>query len=351
MRHFPKQQHSSHVWVLSLCALCLMPIVATIAWSQGDPACDAIPSGRVVPARFVSNRVFAQWHTNTVGDLLLYTDTGGGMVSLYPEAVMRLAVAVDTVRWHRGTEWGMRLVVKVPRVIGDSLFPLPLDSNPAFARFLVQYDEQPPQDAAGLSWDGRLGSLWFANGVWTFDYPNRRLYFNDSAIAGPQRPDCWVPIGFQIDSLGRRTNSFPRITARIDGEPIEFLLDTGARTQLTDDALAVIHPTEPRFRAASFIIQDRLDAWHKQHPDWPVVPRAEETTGFAMIRVPEIEIGKRRVGPVWFTARPNNNFRKFMSQYMDRPIEGALGGSAWKYVVLIVDYPRARAALLVPYAR
>jgi len=37
-----------------------------------------------------------------------------------------------------------------------------------------------------------------------------------------------------------------------------------------------------------------------------------------------------------------------MSQYMDRPIEGALGGSAFRYVTLIIDYPRARAAALLP---
>lgn len=302
----------------------------------------------MVPARFITDRVFAQWHTTSAGDLLLYTDTGGGMVSLYPEAVTRLGVRIDTVRWHRGTESGMRLVVKVPRVVGDSLFPVPLDSNPAFARFLVQYDEQPPPDASGVSWDGRLGSLWFAGGVWIIDYPHRRLYFNGTSVVGPRGRDCWVPLGFQIDSLGKRTNSFPRITARIDGEPIEFLLDTGARTQLTDDALSVVDPSESRFRATSFIIQDRFDAWHRRHPDWPMVPRGEEPTGFAMIRVPMIEIDGRTVGPVWFTARPNGNFQKFMSQYMDRPIEGALGGSAWKYVTLILDYPRARAAVLTP---
>jgi len=65
-----------------------------------------------------------------------------------------------------------------------------------------------------------------------------------------------------------------------------------------------------------------------------------------MMRVPAIEVGGRQIGPVWFTERPDGNFHDFMSQYMDKPIEGALGGSAWRYVTLVLDYPGAKAALL-----
>lgn len=65
-----------------------------------------------------------------------------------------------------------------------------------------------------------------------------------------------------------------------------------------------------------------------------------------MIRVAEIRVGSQNIGPVWFTVRPDQSFHDFMSQYMDEPVEGALGGSAWKYATLILDYPRARAAVL-----
>jgi hypothetical protein len=70
-----------------------------------------------------------------------------------------------------------------------------------------------------------------------------------------------------------------------------------------------------------------------------------------MIRVPTIEIGSQKIGPVWFTERPNRSFHDFMSQYMDQPIDGALGGSAWRYGTLIIDYPRARAAVIVSNER
>jgi hypothetical protein len=76
------------------------------------------------------------------------------------------------------------------------------------------------------------------------------------------------------------------------------------------------------------------------------VPNAEKQGGAAMMRVPTIEVGGQKIGPVWFTERPDRNFRDFMSQYMDKPIEGALGGSAWRYVTLVLDYPGAKAALL-----
>jgi hypothetical protein len=48
-------------------------------------------------------------------------------------------------------------------------------------------------------------------------------------------------------------------------------------------------------------------------------------------------------GPVWFTRRPDPNFHQFMSQFMDRQVEGALGGSALKFFRVTVDYPRAVA--------
>ena len=51
------------------------------------------------------------------------------------------------------------------------------------------------------------------------------------------------------------------------------------------------------------------------------------------------------VGPVWFTRRPDPSFHQFMSQYMDKQVEGALGGSALKFFRVTVDYPNAVAAL------
>ena len=54
------------------------------------------------------------------------------------------------------------------------------------------------------------------------------------------------------------------------------------------------------------------------------------------------------MGPVWFTRRPDPSFHQFMSQYMDKQVEGALGGSALKFFRVTVDYPNAVAAFERP---
>lgn len=48
-------------------------------------------------------------------------------------------------------------------------------------------------------------------------------------------------------------------------------------------------------------------------------------------------------GPVWFTTRPDSKFYVYMSQGMDKQIEGALGGSVFKYFSIIIEYPNSTA--------
>ena len=71
---------------------------------------------------------------------------------------------------------------------------------------------------------------------------------------------------------------------------------------------------------------------------------ADETVrGMRMIEVPEVSIAGFRVGPVWFTERPDPNFHQYMSQWMDRRVDGALGGNALRFFRVTVDYPVAVA--------
>jgi hypothetical protein len=331
------------MWLPLQLALSLLSALPTVGHAD---SCQAAIAGRPVPAEFVGDRVFVRWTVRGRGTLSLYTDTGGGLLALYPEAVRRLGLRSDTTAWTRGAYHGTVITVKVPRDLGDSDLPSIPGSDSAAVDFLVQNTEPPPQDETGHLWDGRLGSMWFADRVWVFDYPDQRLYFSSASPVGPSSPGCWTPLGFQTDSAGRRTNSFPRITARVDGETMQFLLDTGARTTLTDGAWRALGDAGPRHRAASFITKERFDGWHARHPEWTVIPDAEERDSLPMIRVPVLEVDGRGIGPVWFTERPDRSFKEFMSRYMDQPIEGALGGSAWRHVTLIVDYPRARAAVL-----
>ena len=328
-------------------AIGLLLVVSVSSLAGAQDRCTSRPEGESLPSDFVGARVFVRWPVGLLGEIRLYTDTGGGIRSLYPAAVARLGVPVDTTHYTIGTDRYTQLMARVPRALVDPRVPTFSLRESSDLEFVVQ-DEPTPDEEAGYTWDGRLGADWFADRVWTIDYPAKRLYYNGTTPTGPAAAQCWVPLGFQLDSAGKRVNSFPRIAVRIDGESLDLLVDTGARTQLTDSAHRVIEPSEPIHRAASFITADRFQLWRTRHPDWLVVTGAEVGTGFSMIRVPTVEIGATVVGPVWFTLRPDRNFRTFMSQYMDRPIEGALGGSAFRYVTLILDYPRARAAAILP---
>ncbi len=326
-----------------------------VLFTTPNAVCSAPVGGRPVPADFVGDRVFVRWAAPGNQSLRLYTDTGGGLLSLFPKAVQRLSLPLDTLTWTNGADHGDYMMAHVPSALNEALVPpvpsalsigFNMKSEDSTTVLLAVESESPPDDEFGYEWDGRLGAGWFADRVWTIDYPNRRFYFDGTKTVAPTDPACWVPLGFKTDSTGHRTNSFPRITARIDGENIQFLVDTGARIELTDNAWRIVGSNEPRHRATSFITRERFEQWHKKHSEWIIVPNAEKTVGAAMIRVPTIEVGGRRLGPVWFTERPDGNFRDFMSQYMDKPIEGALGGSAWRYVTLVLDYPGAKAALL-----
>ena len=68
--------------------------------------------------------------------------------------------------------------------------------------------------------------------------------------------------------------------------------------------------------------------------------------GMAMIEVPVISVAGVAVGPVWFMERPDANFHTYMAQWMDRPVDGALGGNAFRFFRTILDYPGSTAHFL-----
>src|ERR1043166_7171955 len=190
-------------------------LVLLLQQPTGEPLCAGRIDGTIVPTEFVGARVFARWRVNGDGDLRLYTDTGGGLLSLFPDVIQRLHLSVDTTRWMRGTTEIKRMMASVPRTRLDSQFPSLPDSDSGSFGLLVEQNPVPDEEP-GHAWDGRLGTQWFADRVWAIDYPRRRLTFNGAAPTGPTSAECWVALGFRVDSTGHRVNSFPRITVRID---------------------------------------------------------------------------------------------------------------------------------------
>lgn len=160
---------------------------------------------------------------------------------------------------------------------------------------------------------------------------------------GYQNAKHRVALGFKEDENGQRVLNFPRIQVVIDGETLDLLFDTGATTFLTDTAVTALRDGGAAERATSFITTSTFEKWRKRHPNWRVIEQAEITTGEAMIEVPSVTVAGYTVGPVWFTRRPDKNFHEFMSKFMDKRVEGALGGNALRYFRVTVDYPNAVA--------
>jgi hypothetical protein len=269
---------------------------------------------------------------------VLFLDTGGGANILYPHSLERLRLAAEWVR----EEGDSVQLAALPPFAADAAVPLPGAASPWGERLLVM-----PPPTSGDRTDGMLGRTWFADRVWRLDYPGHRLsLLGDrasvpaSARGGAHR----VPLGFQVDSTGRRTTHFPRIRVGVDGDSLDLLFDTGATVSLTDSGWTALGGDgEPRERGTSFIARSVFARWRQRHPDWRVIEHADRPLDMPMIQVPEVHVGGYAVGPVWFTMRPDRNFHEFMSQWMDRRVDGALGGSVLRFFRVTLDYPGGTA--------
>ncbi len=305
--------------------LCLLATAA--AW--------ALPPRWPMPAVFRADRVYLECAATHVGTLRFYTDTGGAMVIAAP-ALARLGLqprtpADPTLRAQLGGDARVIAMQSLGLAATIPLAHAPMVVVPA----MRQLPGWPPQG------DGILGQAWFAGHVWTWNYPKGRLWLDPPGWAPADARA--VPLGFPVDAQGKRIDDFPRIVVRIAGKPVPLLLDTGAETYLTRAALAQLRDGGPRLRATSMIIASLFDRWHREHPGWRIIRQAQAGTMAAMIEVPRVRVAGLRVGPVWFTERPDANFLKVMSSMTSAPVYGSLGGNALRDLRMTIDYPRALA--------
>ncbi|HEX7770588.1 MAG TPA: hypothetical protein VF422_11235 [Dokdonella sp.] len=294
----------------------------------GLPA--ASPDATVLPARFVADLVFVEPRTRDGRTLSLFTDTGGGLF-LDGRAVERLGLKTSP-----GDEDAT--FTRLPEFAPGAGIPAPQRNDGTFYVMPAAEAAKNPVHTA----DGMLGEAWFAGRVWTWDYPCGQLLLEGEGWRA-EATATRVPLGFKQDTDGKRATNFPRIAIRIDGKPIDVLLDTGATTVLSEAAMKALADSQPAERATSMIGDSIFQAWRRAHPDWRVIENAQSFSGAAMIEVPEVEIAGARVGPVWFTWRPDANFREYMSGMMDAQVEGAIGGNALRHFSMTVDYPGSAA--------
>lgn len=288
---------------------------------------------RKMPASFQQNLIFVFPVTANGDTLKFYTDTGGGTFC-YADFVNKLSPT------SKEAESEMTIL---PKFQTEKWIPPPFGNN---ARLFIMPENR--HNFIDRDWTGMLGAFWFQDRVWTIDYVNREFFLHTQ----PQpevRPNSSLPLNFQVDSTGQRTSHFPRIDVEIDGQTLPLLLDTGAMIFLTKRAQNYLADSLPPLRATSFIAASIFEQWRSNHPDWEVIEQADSLVGSEpMIRVPYMKIAGYSVGPVWFTRRPDANFHEYMSQWMDETVEGALGGSALQYFIVILSYPGAYAVFETP---
>lgn len=280
-----------------------------------------------LPAEFKNDRIFVCPVTEEGYRLDFYTDTGGGGIMIKPDVAKLLNLPVVRKEFEK-EEY---LFVPFPKFQEDASIP-----SGTWSDELMVYSDIP--------WgQGFLGQSWFANRIWLLDYLNNEMGYSDKDsdfnVTGFQS----TPIGFKHDDNGIQQPSFPRIQAKIDGEWLDFLFDTGATVHLTNEALDILGNGDGLFRGACFITKSQYDKWRAKHPEWTVIEHADRFGNQDMIQVPCVEVAGLQSGKVWFTARPDSNFHEFMSQGMDNRIEGALGGSLFKYFSIIIDYRKSTA--------
>ncbi len=331
-----------HYVANALLAVTLMAgLGGRVSTGQAQTPATTFPPPRVQPVRYDEHRYILTPVTDSGDTLYLYSDTGSEIDALFPAAVERLGLARDSLLRGQDTFRFTRL----PRFRPTASIPFQ-SVHPDLDRAILVVDSIP--FAAGT--DGLLGAQWFAGRVWTFDYPRHQLLLRMAGDLPRQSARHRVALGFQTDSAGRRTVNLPRIRVLIDGDSLDLLFDTGAMTVLSDSAHTQLSDGRAARRATSFVVQSVFDRWRQRHPRWRVIERADQLLGnarFPMIEVPEIEIAGFTVGPVWFTARRDQDF-VYWSREMDLPILGALGGSALQYLQVTVDYPGAVAVFARP---
>jgi len=315
---------------LGVSNLAVLAMLTACAGFASTPAAPAPVRGIALPVLVENHRWFLQTRTRDGAPLRLYLDSAGGMF-ITKAAAERLRLPVN----HIKGEDGEMDVVRFPALDNPSIpRPKPDDAFPVFAT--------TPFPGT----DGMFGAPWFAGHVFTFDYPGARLTLREPGDLPTVPPEHRIFVAFQRGAKGEIVSPYGRIQMIVDGKTIDMLFDTGATFDLTDRAVQALGGAA-RQRAGSFITESVFRGWRSGHPGWRVIDGADGCTEgkpAPMIEVPEVTVGGYRVGPVWFSQRPDKNFHEWMVQWMDGPTEGALGGSAFHSLRVTVDWTAGVAA-------
>lgn len=301
------------------------------------PLAHAADSAQVIPTTYEAGHFYAVPETRDGQRLKLLVDTGGGggggMYWITKAAARRLHLATSTCI----VDTNHLTVAPWPDFKPGHGLPSPLP-GPCGKVVLIN----DPYDV-----DGQLGAGYLPGRVWTFDYPAQRLSL-EKPTWQPDRAAHKTALGFPDDDKGRPITGMARIVVRIDGQPLDMLLDTGATAHPTAEGKRVSGlPTVDGSGVTSYILASVLDRWHRAHPDWRVVEKGDDLFGprhpVRLIEVPQVQIAGWSVGPIWFTERGDQDFHATLDRVMDKPPQGAIGGNVFEHFRMTLDYPQRTA--------
>jgi len=288
----------------------------------------------VLPSIFDNNRVFLTPVLLDGKQIKFYTDSAGGWNAISTELRKKYDWKVN-IKKENGREFKL---TTMPEFREGKSIPGASKSNSLKGYLVVVNKKNISQNIADVDVDGFLGGKWFAEKIVFWDYIAKTVSILDSIKDVKNIKDYdKINLGFQKEN-GRYTTAFPSVEISVDGKILPMLFDTGATVHLSTAAKNELNETAD-YIGTSFITNSIFSQWQKDHPDWKVLEKADTLASEAMIEVPKVKIGNRIIGSVWFTRRADNNFHSYMHKMMDKKPEGAIGGSLFKYLRVIIDYP------------
>ena len=315
----------------------VLSVMAVWSWQPAMGA--AVNSDIVIPTTFESGHFYATPILTNGRSMRLMLDTGGGTIPtnwISNSQADQLGITID----HECEIDGQIYKAGSPIFKGKS--GLPELSTQCRGVVVI------PNKEAGNT-PGQVVPSYFLGGVWTFDYPNRRVVIRGIKWRPPADAHR-AALGFKTLPNGNH-GGWPRITINVDGETLSMLLDSGATAKPTSEALG----ENPRavtdgFTVGSYITESMMQRWSAKHPDWLVIEKGDALfSKFGrMIRVPDLAIAGWDVGPVWFIERPDAAFHSMMASLMDKAPEGAIGANVLERFNLTINYKKEEAWFQCP---
>lgn len=284
-----------------------------------------------LPAEFINNQIYLKPTLTDGTQVTFFTDTGGGWNAISEDLYNKYQW--PTISVGEGDE--LVKLSQMPNFKAGKSIPAGGMNNYMKGHLFIVDEKEV--NKTGIN-QGFLGGRWHAEKIIEFNYIKQEMLLLDAISEVSFYKFDEVKLGFQKNEEGLYTTAHPRINIKIAGTEYPMLFDTGATAFLSGEAKSILKSTENQV-GTSYIISTTFEQWKQQNPRWRVIDKACTLSGEAMIEVPKVTIGDRTVGPVWFTRRADDIFHGYISNMMDKPVDGVVGGSLFQYLRMVVDYP------------